>query len=108
MACIDFFRVNKKIDTDKHIAAVLPGLKDMQARDWVATHGDHLSELMFVEFIIELQKEFLSDGWDNKLHAKIRNACLRLSDSFPKWVNDICHLNIVLRNTEYHFSDVAL
>ena len=29
MACINFFRVNKKILEDKHVAAVLPGLKDM-------------------------------------------------------------------------------
>jgi hypothetical protein len=31
MACINFFRVNKKIDVDRHVAVVLPGLKDMRA-----------------------------------------------------------------------------
>jgi hypothetical protein len=74
----------------------------------VATHGDHLLDLTFAKFMIELQKVFLPNGWDDKLHMKIHNAHLKLSDSFPKWVNDIHHLNIVLHNTKYHFSDVVL
>lgn len=108
MACTDFFRANKKILEHEQVAAILPGLKDMRARDWVATHGDHLADLDFPEFIKELQREFLPDGWDDELHAKIRNSRLKSSDSFPTWVNDICHLNIVLRNTEYYFLDIAL
>lgn len=108
MACMDFFRANKKILINEQVTAVLPGLKDMRVHDWVATHGDRLSELQFPEFIKELQREFLPDGWDDKLHAKIRNSHLKSSNSFSNWVNNICHLNIVLRNTEYYFSDSAL
>ena len=29
MACMDFFRENKKIEAEEHVAAVLLGLKDM-------------------------------------------------------------------------------
>jgi hypothetical protein len=56
----------------------------------------------------QLRKEFLSDGWDDELHARICNARLRPSDSFVKWVNDIHHLNIILRGTDYHFSEDTL
>jgi hypothetical protein len=108
MACMDFFRSNKKIEVEDRVAAVLPGLQDLRARDWVATHGDRLAGLSFSVFIKELQHEFLPEGWDDELHAKIHNSRLRSSDSFPKWVNDIHHLNIVLRNSEYHFSDTEL
>ena len=108
MACTDFFRSNKKIEVEDHVAAVFPGLKDLCARDWVTTHGDCLVGLSFAVFIKELQREFLPEGWDDELHAKICNSCLRSLDSFPKWVNDIHHLNIVLRNSEYHFSDAKL
>lgn len=108
MACVDSFRANKKIELNNRITAVLPGLKDMRAWDWVATYGDHLASLTFTMFIIELQKEFLPDGWDDELHTKILNSHLKASDSFPNWVNNICHLNIVLWNTKYYFSDVVL
>lgn len=56
----------------------------------------------------ELCKELLLDGWDDDLHAKICHMRLKMSDSFPKWVNNICHLNIILQGTDYHFSNTAL
>jgi hypothetical protein len=96
MACTNFFRSNKKIELEDCVAAVLPGLKDLCAHDWVTTHGDRLAGLSFSVFIKELQCEFLPEGWDDELHAKIHNSRLRSSDSFLKWVNDIHHLNIVL------------
>lgn len=108
MVCSDFFRANKKIMENEQVSAVLPGLKDMHAHNWVATHGDHLAGLKFPDFVKELQVEFLPEGWDDELHAKIRNARLKSADSFPTWMNDIHHLNIILQNTEYFFSDVAL
>lgn len=62
----------------------------------------------FASFMKELCKTFLSNGWDNELHGCICNACLRPSDSFSKWVNDIHHLNIILCGTDYHFSEDTL
>jgi hypothetical protein len=108
MACEDFFSANKKLEESDCMAAVLPGLKDMHARDWVATHHTELVVLTFASFMKDLRKEFLSDGWDDELHARICNAWLRPSDSFTKWVNDIRHLNIILRGTNYHFSKDTL
>jgi hypothetical protein len=108
MACEDFFSANKKLEESNHVAAVLPGLKDMRARDWVMTHRTELVALTIAGFMKDLHKEFLSDGWDDELHARICNARLRPSDSFAKWVNDICHLNIILRGTDYHFSEDTL
>jgi hypothetical protein len=108
MACEDFFSANKKLEEMDRVAAVLPGLKDMRARDWVATHRMELVALPFANFMKDLRKEFLSDGWDDELHACICNARLKPSDSFAKWVNDICHLNIILHDTDYHFSKDAL
>lgn len=77
----------------------------MCACDWVATHHDHLTALVFADFISEFHKEFLPAGWDDELHACICNSRLRFSDSFPKWLNNICHSNILLRGTAYHFAD---
>jgi hypothetical protein len=59
MCCEDFFSVNKKIKDIDFVAAILPGLKDMQVWDWITTHHDELIELMFAEFLKELRKEFL-------------------------------------------------
>jgi hypothetical protein len=108
MACEDFFSANKKLEEEDRVAAVLPGLKDMHARDWVATHRAELVALPFASFMKDLHKEFLSDGWDDELHARICNSPLKPSDSFAKWVNDIRHLNIILCGTDYHFSEDAL
>lgn len=108
MACKDFFSANKKVDKKDRVSTILPGLKDMHARDWVATHHNLLGALAFLVFMKEFHMEFLPGGWDNKLHAHICNSQLRSSDSFPKWVNNIHHSNIILRGTSYHFSDDAL
>jgi hypothetical protein len=108
MACEDFFSANKKLEEGDRIAAISPGLKDMCARDWVATHHAELIVLPFASFIKDVYKEFLSNGWDDELHAHICNSCLKPSDSFTKWVNDIHHLNIILHGTDYHFSEDAL
>lgn len=64
--------------------------------------------LTFPEFIKDFGKEFLPGRWDGELHSHICNSHLKFSDSFPKWVNDICHSNIILRGTSYHFSDDPL
>jgi hypothetical protein len=104
MVCKDFFSANKKLEEADRVAAVLPGLKNMQARDWVATHHSELTAVPFPNFMKQLCKEFLSNGWDDELHARICNACLRPSDSFAKWVNDIRHLNIIKGFTLPHTS----
>lgn len=108
MVCEDFFSANKKLEEVDWVAAVLPGLKDMRTQDWVATHCSELTAVPFPSFMKQLCKEFLSDGWDDELHAHICNACLKPSDSFMKWVNDIRHLNIILRGMDYHFSEDTL
>lgn len=108
MCCEDFFSMNKKIEDADCVAAILPGLKDMQAWDWIATHHNELIELMFAEFLKELRKEFLPENWDNDLHSHICNSRPKPSDNFAAWLNNICHMNIVLCGTDYHFSDDAL
>jgi hypothetical protein len=89
MVCEDFFSANKKLEDADHICAVLPSLKDMHAHNWVAMHQAKLVDLLFAEFMKTLQKEFLSEGWDDELHARICNMHLKASDSFSKWVNNI-------------------
>lgn len=107
MACIDYFITNK-VKASDWVMAVLSGLMDLWTCDWVVTHGDCLAGLLFDKFIKELQKEFLPEGWDDKLHAKICNSCLTSSEPFTKWVNNIHHLNLFLQNSEYQFSDTDL
>lgn len=96
MACEDFFSANKKLEDMDCVGAVLPGLKDMHAHDCVVMHQAELVGLSFANFMKNLQKEFLSDGWDDELHACIYNAHLKASNSFSKWVNNVQHMNIIL------------
>jgi hypothetical protein len=105
MACEDFFSASKKLEVADRVAAILPGLKDLRARDWVATHRADLVILPFDEFMVQIRREFLSEGWDDELHAKICSSRLKISDSFMSWVNELRHLNIILRGTDYHFND---
>jgi predicted membrane-bound spermidine synthase len=37
MACEDFFAANRKLEAADYVGAVLPGLKDMRIRDWIAS-----------------------------------------------------------------------
>jgi len=62
MACKDFFSTNKKLKEEDCVSTILPGLKDMHARDWVMTHHDHLSSLVFPDFMNNFHKEFLPNG----------------------------------------------
>jgi hypothetical protein len=105
MACDDFFSASKKLETVDRVAAILPGLKDLRTRDWIATHRADLVLLSFDDFMVELRREFLPEGWDDELHAKISSSRLKVSDSFMTWINELRHLNIILRNTDYHFDD---
>jgi hypothetical protein len=62
MACKDFFSTNSKLEETDHVAAILPGLKDMHARDWVAMHYSDLTSLSFAKFMKCLHREFLTEG----------------------------------------------
>jgi hypothetical protein len=97
--------VSKKLEVADRVAAILPGLKDLRARDWVATHHADLITLPFDEFMVQIRREFLSEGWDDELHAKICSSRLKISDSFMSWVNELHHLNIILQGMDYHFND---
>jgi hypothetical protein len=108
MACEDYFSVSKKLEVVNRVATILPGLKDLRTCNWVATHRVHLMTLSFDAFMIKICHEFLTEGWDDELHAKICSSRLKMSDSFMSWLNELCHLNIVLRGTDYHFNDDAL
>lgn len=52
--------------------------------------------------------EFLPVLWEDELHNWICSLHLKLKTDFPSWLNEICHINIVLWGTDYHFSDDAL
>jgi hypothetical protein len=108
MACEDYFSATKKLDVSDHISMVLPGLKDLCAHDWVATHCTDLIPLSFDDFMVELCREFLPEGWDDELHAKICSCRLKVSNTFMSWVNKLCHLDIILHKTNYHFNDDSL
>lgn len=84
MACEDFLSANSKLVESDCIAAILPGLKDMRVRDWVAIHCLDLTALVFMDFMKCLRREFLSEGWDDELHTHICNAHLEASNSFAK------------------------
>jgi len=54
MACKDFFSASKKVEVADHVATILPGLKDLCAHNWVATHHADLVALSFDDFIVDL------------------------------------------------------
>jgi hypothetical protein len=108
MACKDFFAANRKHEPAEYVGVVLPGLKDMRIRDWIATCHTRLSTLSLPDFMKLLRKEFLPEGWEDDYHTQICNACLKSSDTFSNWLNDVCHINFALRGSDRHFSDDAL
>ena len=108
MACEDYFSASKKLEVTDCMAAILPGLKDLHAHDWVTTHHVGLIVLNFDDFMVTIHWEFLAEGWDDELHAKICSLHLKPSDSFMSWVNELFHLNIILRGMDYHFADDPL
>jgi hypothetical protein len=108
MACEDYFSASKKLEEKDRVAAVLLGLKDLRARDWVATRREDLVALTFDDFMALLRSEFLPESWEDELHAKICSSRLKPADSFMTWLNELRHLNIILRGTDYHFTEDPL
>jgi len=87
MACEDYFSARKKLEVTDRISAVLPGLKDLHAHNWVVTHHKEITPLSFEDFMAMLHCEFLPEGWEDELHAKICSSHLKMSDSFISWIN---------------------
>ena len=108
MACLDFFAMNKKLDVADWVEAILPGIKDLQACDWVVTHCVRLTLLSFEDFMTEVHREFLPDNWDNDLRSRICSSRLKPSDNFSSWVHNLRHLNLILQGNDYHLNDDAL
>ena len=108
LTCLDFFATNKKLVEADWVEAILPGLRDLHAHDWIVTYCKCLITILFTNVMKEIRKEFLPDSWDDDLHSCLLNSQLWASDNFMTWVNNLHYQNLTLLNTDYHLSDDAL
>jgi hypothetical protein len=56
--------------------------------------------MSFVNFMKLPHKEFLPESWEDEYHMQICNSCLKSTDSFPNWLNNVCHINFALRGSD--------
>ena len=89
---------------DKKVIHILPSFQDPLIHDWITSSCQHLSTLLFPDFIKELQAEFLPQDWEDKVQSQILNSHLSLSQSFNSWANSLQALNCTLRGTKSHLT----
>jgi len=107
-AAQDFF-VAKSVPTEKQVAMVIPGLKDICICDWITADREHLIALPFVEFMKELQSNYLHQDWEDQVHNDILTSMLANAKmTFWNWAQHLLKLNCLLQGTSSVFDDTAL
>lgn len=107
-ACYDFFEA-KSVPTEKHVAFILPGIRDLRIRNWIATDHPTIVALTFISFMKQLCDNYLHPDWEDHVCDKILNSCLNLNkESFWSWSQHIIKLNCLLKNTTSVFDNTTL
>ena len=107
-ACYDFFEA-KSVPTEKHIAFILPGIRDLRIRNWIAANHATIVALTFVSFMKQLCDNYLHPDWEDHVHDEILNSRLDPNkESFWSWSQHIIKLNCLLKNTTSVFDDTTL
>ena len=95
--CENYFANTKTpIPEDKKVICILPSFQDPLIRDWITSSCQHLSTLLFPDFIKELRAEFLPQDWEDKVWTQILNSHLSPSQSFNSWANSLVRFRYVL------------
>lgn len=106
--CYDFFEV-MSILAEKHVAFILPGIRNLHIRNWIAADCATIVALPFATFMIQLHANYLHPDWEDHVRNKILNSCLDLNkESFWAWSQNIIKLNCLLCNTTSVFDEPTL
>jgi len=103
----EYFIAKDIADADK-VKKILGGFKDVHIRDWIASDRDRLLALTYKEFISELRTNYLPADWEDNVRTQILTLKMDKNVKFWDWCQEIRALNIVLRGTASHFSEVSL
>ncbi|EDR12184.1 uncharacterized protein LACBIDRAFT_311293 [Laccaria bicolor S238N-H82] len=106
--CYDFFEA-KSVPADEQVAFILPGIRDLHVRNWVAADCVTIVTLPFTSFMTQLRANYLHPDWEDHVRDKILNSCLDPNkDSFWSWSQNIIKLNCLLKNMTSVFDDITL
>ena len=107
-ACYDFFEV-KSVPAGKQVAFILPGIRDLQIRNWIAADRAAIIALPFATFMSQLCDNYLHPDWEDHIRDKILKSHLDPNkQSFWDWSQHVIKLNCLLRNTTSVFNDPTL
>jgi len=107
-AAQDFF-VTKSVPAEKQVVIVIPGVKDICIRDWITADHEHLIALLFIEFMKELQSNYLHQDWEDQVHNNILTSTLANAKmTFWNRAQHLLKLNCLLRRTLSVFNDTVL
>ena len=105
---LDFF-VSKSVPADKQVTMVIPGIKDLRIRDWIAADRARLIDLPFSDFMKEMRVNYLHQDWEDQIHNQILTSTLASSkSSFWNWSQQLLKLNCLLCRTPSVFDDLQL
>ena len=104
----DFF-IAKSVPTEKQVAMVIPGLKDIQIRNWIVADRPHIVALPFPDFMKELRANYLQQDWEDQVQNDIPTSMLTNTKmTFWNWAQHLLKLNCLLRGTSSAFNDSTL
>ena len=107
-ACHDFFKA-KSVPQDKQVAFILPGIRDLCIRNWIAADRPTIIALPFATFMSQLHSNCLHPDWEDHVHDEILSSRLDPNkESFWDWSQNVIKLNCLLRNTTSVFDDATL
>ena len=94
---------------DKQVAFILPGIRDLRIRNWVAADRATIVTLPFTSFMTQLHTNYLHPDWEDHVRDEILNSRLDPNkDSFWSWSQNVIKLNCLLKNTTSVFDDTTL
>ena len=107
-ACYDFFEA-KSVPADKQVAFILPGIRDLRIRNWIAADRAAIVALPFATFMSQLRDNYLHPDWEDHVRDEILKSHLDPNkQSFWDWSQHVIKLNCLLRNTTSVFDDPTL
>lgn len=103
----EYFIAKDIVDADK-VKKILGGFKCVHIRNWIASERARILLLPYADFMKELRANYLPPDWEETVRAQILGMKMGKSDKFWDWCQEMRAINIILRGTPSHLSDIAL
>ena len=103
----EFFLAKEIADVDK-VKKILGGFRCVHIRDWISCKRECLCTLSYATFMAELRENYLPPDWEESVRTQILGMQMRKNVKFWDWSQEMRALNIVLRGTDSHLTDMAL